>query len=189
MTGSNGIEQVLVRVRPEYYYDDMMKTENINTQTKVRPTPAEHLNILMLYARQKAYANSAVRQTEGEMCSFNIQEYTVSFAGWTFGIAEADHVSVEVKPLESISDDEIKEIGVKVGWPVDMLVITHYANVVCLKAPGFLLWLGDREHQMNNINQPAVDELRARGFALAYKNWSVADLVEFGIFKLTSNEK
>ena len=110
-------------------------------------------------------------QKDGLGVKSNIQAYWERTLGSRF---------IELKPLERISNDDVKEI-MKIenfiGDFEEILVDDSFLNLLLAIKNG----LCNRFH--------IIDYLRSKGYALPWMNLSVDDLVEYGWIKLKSELK
>lgn len=102
--------------------------------------------------------------------------------------------SILVKPLARISDEDFKKLGELAGWKssgfncrgLDLAIFAWGFDIKITKDKVVFTY-GENYHDPCSKKSEhlwAYDFLRERGYALPYKNWSVKELVEFGIYEL-----
>lgn len=79
-----------------------------------------------------------------------------------------------VKPLSKISDEDAIAVSEMMGYKVNLVGGGKKITERMLR--DWNTWA--------RVTGNVIDHLRSRGYALPYGNWSVKELVEFGIFKL-----
>lgn len=175
--------------RNKFDWDKAIKNIMEKTETTKRPTAAERLAIFMHYPGQPLYLKG---KRPGEFIRGPAEAYytdehehfgtKISFCGYT---SYAAHLSIEVKPLSKISEEDA----------IDLSIAVHgFSNKAIEENGGRLALVGNGRHLAKFAGEPrfmgvtisfhGADFLRRRGYALPYGKWSVEELVEFGIFKL-----
>lgn len=100
------------------------------------------------------------------------------FTAWDYYINGFYNLCIHVKSLRRTSEEYLQKV----------------AEIICISGPQSSQlakeWLDIMQSSEQRWNRPfyiiqkLIDFLRERGYALPYKNWSVEQLVEFGIYKL-----
>lgn len=163
----------------------MEKNRN-SMETAVKPTIQERLRIFMQYPSQKIEWREHSGTSLLDIIGFSTKEATESiyFLMGKITRPELLHTSILVKPLMGISDEDLLET-----------CLVGITPPISVREKGQIL--KNKEHivksfldiDTNRLVPIRVafnyqDILREKGYALPYKNWSVAQLVEFGIYKL-----
>ncbi len=155
---------------------------------KQLPTKTERIRILAQYLGQAITTHPNFRPNSKE--SLNRKGYAkltgdllADIENETFGNWLS--CSVELKPLGRISDEDAAEIWrIYTDNKFSNSLDVEISNGQMLVKEMFIE--GESKYTHNSSRALHVyDSLRERGYALPYKNWSVKELEEFGIYKLT----
>ncbi len=154
-----------------------------------KPTTTDRIRILQQYSGQ-----TVIQKDYGKciLAGALLPEFSPKededFTVWTFDNHfghqqhQAESCILELKPLGRISDEDKTIVADICGFPLD----DSYADKI---KQGHEIIEAYRIGQNCVISGgewgQMIDFLREKGYAVPYKNWSVEQLVEFGIFKLT----
>ncbi len=132
----------------------------------------------------------------GQKCEIDLGEYPVIKTGEIESVDSSDktvwvkcyqdfhhyghpeQVVLLKKPLGRISEADRECLQNITGLHHWINIKTFLDNIIGQESP-----FGKTLPTISETQQ-AIDFLRERGYALPYKNWSVKELVEFGIYKL-----
>ena len=136
----------------------------------------DRMDIFMQYPRQEYF----YRGNTVKMLAIYPFEHKISLSyGFTLLSNEFTDVSVIVKPLGRISKKDAEIICAHRYGPLKEGMFWDEDGLMnCAASIIHLIIIGDKVHQKT------IDFLREQGYALPHKNWSVEELVEFGIYKL-----
>ena len=165
----------------KYFYNRKGR-ENLNMETqKLRPLAIDKLRIFMQYPYEHYYFDNRVAVLEGKVKNINPSDFKIGCDGWTFEITSDHTITVELRLLQKITDQDAIEVAklCHSGYSHkdDYILIREGKDVI----ENYL----NRQSNIYGLDWLKVfDYLRSKSYALPYKNWSVEDLVEFGIYKL-----
>ncbi len=152
------------------------------TTTKTMPIAEEKLRIFLQYYGQKFYRTQYYSQPPATVHPGS-REDILSIADLA-AIDKDPHPNIGkihdcllLKPLDKISDPHCREV----------YKILHKHDYPATSRPDLdIIDIRDyiEAYLADEIRQDVVDQLREWGYALPYKNWSVKELEEFGIYKL-----
>lgn len=163
-----------------------MKQEKISTETGQKPGIQDRIAIFAPHIGQ-GYVVSVtgrrhkLRGISEHPHSGHVNVVTFYDSGGGRVEIALSMVALEVKSLSKISDEDAKWLFELGGWqpPHEVKVLSNgQINAY---------WAGGTQHQRlhpRHLSQRQADFLRKKGFAVMYENWSVEELVEFGILKL-----
>ncbi len=158
-----------------------------------KPTTEETVKIMMQYLGQRfvRYSEILIEPTEiisGCKKQPNSSEIWIQDDKDECWVPTA--IQVLVKPLESISDEDAIEVAKM--YLSEREIHNYYPSKSKLiergKSISTSIVFNDNYtgHPGPRVIQ-IIDFLRASGYALPYKNWSVKELEEFGIYKLVDD--
>ncbi len=154
-----------------------------------KPTKREVFEIFMQYSSEsftshKGYEFDGITNCPATLFHV-IGEGGITFLDGRGSGRRLDTISVNVKPLGRISKEDILEVSIIVrqyAGPTPQYSIEQVRNILTVTEnddeeywEAFWTLIGRRD---------VADFLRTRGYAIPYRNWSVEELVNFGIFKL-----
>lgn len=160
-----------------------MTMKNNSPETVAKPSQRERTRIILQYLDQACEYGYKLEKNgliSGNTDPFGIQIFQTSNAFIPYVSVNPDLIRLNLKPLGRISDEEL----------IELTKINHFAKECFCASTGKrildgLLDITKSIHYMNLAEQAhTLDFLRESGYALPYKNWSVKELEEFGIYKL-----
>lgn len=148
-----------------------------------KPTIKDKMQIICQYANQLLECSFVDARTEkitttGEivnMSSPNVLNISVGVNDYDFYL-ESDEVVILLKSLGSISEEHKSKLEELTGMQkqrqsLQMVLfdLNNGTSIICISI-----------YRVQII----IEQVREWGYAIPYKNWSVLELVEFGIYKL-----
>ncbi len=161
-----------------------MKTENNSPET-VEIDDLTRARVFSAYAFGEAKIIPNSRAEKSKLVPFRgVGEYMGSYHYCnTVGQLQVSvkYCSIEVKPLGGISDEDAEKIG--------SMLNRHYSGEKAIRIGKKFIhqYVENRMEALFELYQviEIIDYLRSRGYALPWGEYSVDQLVEAGIFKLT----
>lgn len=164
--------------------------ENNSTQTGVKPRAKDIARIFMQYPGHTIEAHHSDPKHTGKLMGVHYQHLYVEIEGsraqYGIGISAASSLTLHLKPLSKISEEEAVIIA-KLQFPGYDGRHGGKVNRFVKLAHGFELHTADDilYVSINRLYANAQQQLIEWGYAVPWGKWSVEELVGFGIFKLT----
>ncbi len=154
-------------------------------ETHLKPTIEETLKIFGSYMPISTVVHTGFFVTNPKPMSTTEYKigHVVNNPTVNYWHSHAENLSLQVKPLERISDEDKKAI-----MEIE-LQKTESSAISCI----FLkTWdeCGVEDHEDEYVNKTpfcmqSFQYMQSQGYALPFYKWSVEELVEFGIYKIT----
>lgn len=152
-------------------------------QATLMPNWKDKIQIFMSYAFNQFEFRTNYQKSEvlkGSIFRFEPPSAIIHYGVGAWG--KCEDFSVLVKPLDNISDSDAIEITKMIdcfrGDAPYQYNINYGRRIVSE------MWGFNRHGLYGRHLLQVTDYLREKGYALPYKNWSVEQLVEAGIYKL-----
>ena len=149
-----------------------------------KPTPAERLQVFLNYHGHNFDNGRSGYLNYPQILAHKIVIAGSKTDGYTYFIAgyPIQKCSIRLKPLGKISDEDkvfVNKIESELHYGSESGDATYFGKTWDLC--GFIVTL---DGISCDLCVASFQYLQEKGYALPYKNWSVEQLVEFGIYKL-----
>ncbi len=154
----------------------------MKNKTDLKVDDKTRLQIFLMYHRQPFDDGQYGKLNYGQILAHNIHFEGCEEDGYSYCICDIPLAicSIVLKPLEKISDEHKLSIA-KIAYPNTKWAHTVETGGKIVRAQEQSL----REEVISGFCASQItDQLREWGYATPYKNFSVDDLVEEGVFKI-----
>ena len=147
----------------------------METKTKQMPSLEDRIRAILCY-----YGHPLTLQSAATLQNVSL---TIHRMGHAEEFDMWDKICLELKPLSKINDKDAEECMIYFFSPKPEDAKWYPTPKTFVNGLFTDYKIGTHLNEARAV-QKAIDFLREKGYALPYKNWSVEELVEFGIYKL-----